>query len=949
MPPVFRLRILQLLTLTACLTFPGIISATPANRAALAKHFDKFLTPALNKCTTCHLPSDNKNPESLDEFPHNAFGTRLRTVGRELAAAGKKHDIPARLAVIAQEDSDGDKVSNLMELLLGHSPGDANDQPGENELVAAGKRQSEFEKFLASYRWQPFESIKRPEIPRVKNGKWVRNPIDAFIAVEHEARKLKPRPEASRQVLLRRIYLDLLGLSPTPQELRDFEKDKSPMAYEKVVDRLLADPRYGERWGRHWMDVWRYSDWAGYNQEVRDSQPHIWRWRDWIMDSLNEDKGYDQMVQEMLAADELYPENTNALRATGFLVRNYKLLSREQWLADTVQHTSKAFLGLTMNCAKCHDHKYDPITQAEYYQMRAIFEPHFVRTDRVPEEHDTTKNGLVRTFDVGTNTPTYILVRGDERTPDTNRLIMPGIPAVLGGTLKIEPVKLPRYAAYPDKRDFAEQGAVAASEKTVAPLRAALEKVKADPKSTDEKRAEAEFQLALAEARHRSLLATLQAEKLADAGKNGSNEWNKAATEAVGRQRDVAVLEAKQQVKEARGKEQVAKEKAESKAREAETADKAGKDANEIAVKKVAVDKAEDDLKKAKTETEAAEKILVAAEKENIAPLNTAYKPSSKEVYPETSTGRRSAFARWLTDPGNPLTARVAMNHIWLRHFGQPLVSSTSNFGRSGHDPVNPQLLDWLAAELMAQNWSMKKLHRLIVTSSTYRMASTRDQVDEKVDRENIYLWRMPSKRMEAEAVRDNVLYIGGDLDSTRGGAEIPSAQGLTSKRRSIYLQSAAERQVKFMQIFDGPDVTECYERTISVMPQQALALANSELVLAESRSLAKQIYLRAGADEQAFVRELFLRVLAREPRRAEIRECVDFLKQQSKWLVTQLASAGGAPKSGATNAVAAPISEVGKARPGSNTTKVVSLSALRAREDLVLVLFNHNDFVTIR
>src|SRR5262249_29532810 len=201
-----------------------------------------------------------------------------------------------------------------------------------------------------SYHWEPFQPVRRPAVPKVDNASWVRNPVDAFLAAEQQNHHLRPRPEASKEILLRRVYLDLIGLSPTPQEQRAFLADTSSDAYERTVDRLLTDARYGERWGRHWMDVWRYSDWAGWTDggQIRDSKPHIWRWRDWIVESLNQDKPYDRMILEMLAADELTPEDTNALRATGFLVRNYKMLSREQWLEDTIKHTAQAFLGLTL-------------------------------------------------------------------------------------------------------------------------------------------------------------------------------------------------------------------------------------------------------------------------------------------------------------------------------------------------------------------------------------------------------------------------------------------------------------------------------------------------------------------------------------------------------------------------------------------------------------------------
>jgi Protein of unknown function (DUF1549) len=341
----------------------GAALATPVNKAGLERHYDKFLGAGLNRCATCHQPGAKKDPQSLEEFPHNPFGDRLRALGEELESAGKKKYISTRLALVAGEDADGDGVDNETELLAGGHPGDATRTPVLSAELAA--RREDFRKMLASYRWQPFERVQRPPLPAVRNPDWVRTPVDAFIAAEHEAQGLRPRPQAPKHVLLRRVYLDVIGISPTPEEQRAFEEDSSSDAYEKVVDRLLADPRHGERWGRHWMDVWRYSDWAGWTdgKQVRDSQRHIWRWRDWIVESLNVDRPYDNMVTDMLAADELAPTDAGRLRATGFLVRNYKMLSREQWMEDTVKHTAQAFLGVTLGCAKCHDHRTDPISR----------------------------------------------------------------------------------------------------------------------------------------------------------------------------------------------------------------------------------------------------------------------------------------------------------------------------------------------------------------------------------------------------------------------------------------------------------------------------------------------------------------------------------------------------------------------------------------------------------
>src|SRR5262249_54958315 len=267
-----------------------------------------------------------------------------------------------------------------------------------------------------------------------------------------------------KHVLLRRIYLDLIGLPPTREELHAFLADESPDAYEKVVDRLLSSPQYGERWGRHWMDVWRYADWAGYGAEVRDSQKHIWRWRDWIIESLNQDKGYARMVQEMLAGDELEPTNPDVLRATGFLARNWYKFNRNVWLDNTVEHTAKAFLGVTLNCARCHDHMFDPISQKEYYSFRAFFEPHDVRTDRLPGQPDLSKDGIPRAFDAQLTTPTFLFVRGNEANPDKTTALTPGVPAALGGRpLDVKPVPLPLSASVPDKRDFVVAESLAAA------------------------------------------------------------------------------------------------------------------------------------------------------------------------------------------------------------------------------------------------------------------------------------------------------------------------------------------------------------------------------------------------------------------------------------------------------------------------------------------------------
>ena len=313
-----------------------------------------------------------------------------------------------------------------------------------------------------------------------------------------------------------------------------------------------------------------------------------------------------------------------------------------------------------------------------------------------------------------------------------------------------------------------------------------------------------------------------------------------------------------------------------------------------------------------------AEKALISAEANAKQQAGTNYTKRPIPNYPASSSGRRLAFARWLVDRSNPLAARVAMNHVWMRHFGQAIVPSVTDFGRNGRPPSHPALLDWLAAEFMERGWSMKQMHRLIVTSSTYRMAATPDDANLALDRDNVYLWRANSRRLEAEVVRDCIFYVAGNLNLTMGGPDIPHQKGLTTPRRSIYFQHAQEKQMEFLKIFDEASVTECYRRKESVVPQQALALENSELVLTQSRLLAGSLMNRSGNDPSAFTTAAFERLLSRPPTSEERTECIKFLQRRMREYIN------------------------GSARGNGDV-------ATRAREGLIHVLLNHSDFVTVR
>ncbi|MDX1944725.1 MAG: DUF1549 and DUF1553 domain-containing protein [Pirellulaceae bacterium] len=874
----------------------------PANKKALAEYFGPRLADNLNDCRTCHLPDETARE---GKKPHNPFGARLSALRRELEEAGKPSGIPARLDAIADEDSDGDGATNLLEILAGFPPGDTTANPSDAELESARGKVAEFRQSRTAYAWQPFDKVERPGIPAIKSTDWARNPIDPFIAAEQESRGLAPRPEAPRSLLIRRLYLDLVGLLPTRGELQAAAADTAPDWEEKLVDKLLASPRYGERWGRHWMDVWRYSDWYGYAGVVRHSQPHMWRYRDWIVESLNQDKGYDQMIVEMLAGDELAADDPQVVRATGFLARNFHALpnTRDKWLQETVDHTSQAFLGLTMGCARCHDHMYDPLTHQDYYQFRAFFEPYRVRIDTMPGSYPridlsngyfASGNGIARAFDEDVTKPTYLFLRGDENTPDKSASLPPGVPAALGGKLpEIVPVKLSPAVYDPEKRPIAVEEVVATSALRVTQTAERLAKATGEPS-----RRLAEADLAIAEARHAALLAALEAERLEDAGQIDSDPGRQSIANAARAQRRQSMAEAGKNLVVAK-LELASPITAPAAAKKIETI--------EQAIAKLA---AEDD-----------------------GPPSTTYVKRPIKSYPRESTGRRLALARWIANVENPLTARVAVNHLWLRHLGQGFVSRSFDFGRAGSPPTHPALLDWLASELMKGDaaagqpaWSMKRMHRLMVTSATYRLASTSDPSSMSRDPDNRYYWRTPARRMEAEVVRDSLFHLSGTLDFRMGGPELPHAQGLTLPRRSIYFRHAQEHQMEFLKTFDTASVIECYERVTSVAPHQALALSHSDLAISHGRLAARALHQEIGPAAEDFVVAAFELTLARQPSDTELAACRGFLEEQAK-----LYRANSSATADATGRQPAPDSQ------------------LRARENLLGVLINHNDFVTIR
>ena len=726
--------------------------------------------------------------------------------------------------------------------------------------------------------------------------------IDSLLDARLRERGLTSQPDAAPEVWLRRVHLDLTGLPPTADEVRAFIQSaiRNPQsASETVVDQLLASPAYGERWGRHFMDIWRYSDWYGLGDQLRHSQKHIWHWRDWIVESLKADKGYDRMILEMLAADEAAAEDRDALRATGFLARNYYLFNRTTWLDEVVEHTSRAFLGVTIQCVKCHDHKYDPIAHADFYRMRAIFEPYHVRLDPWPGETNLEKNGLPRVFDLHLGKATYLHRKGDEKNEDKSRAMPPGVPEVLAfAEFSPKTITLPAIASAPVLLPFVNDDQLRAAQTEFTQAKSALEQTR---RKRDEVKSESEVEqaegsiavaekmLAAAEAKPALLRAVLAAEraKLAQPAPG-----NLAALTAV-------AAKAEADFELARAEAGLAK------ARQAPSATTA---------KGKAVD--------AEKQVKAAEAALATAKKkaenpgEKYTPIRASLKaqegPEDKgnadfQNYPATSTGRRLALAQWIADARNPLTARVLVNHVWTRHFGASLVPDVSDFGLRCPPPLHQDVLDSLAVKFMEHGWSMKYLHRAMVLSQLYRRSSSNAEAAPATlaaDPDNACYWRMNPRRLESQAVRDSLLYAAGRLDLRVGGPGVDPGKEESSLRRAIYFTQTADVEHRFLAAFDNSNVLECYRRQESIVPQQALALANSRL----TRECADAIAKRAESlSDFAFIEHAFVSLLSRMPSPDERTACAESLAEFSK------------------------------------------LNAAHARTLVLQALMNHNDFVTLR
>lgn len=683
-----------------------------------------------------------------------------------------------------------------------------------------------------------FQPLKNQRVPEVRQKELIRNPIDAFLLSRLEKNELSFSPPASRRELVRRATFDLTGLPPTPAETADFLADDSPDAYERLIDRLLASPHYGEHWGRHWLDVVRYAETAGYNADPL--RPLAWRYRDYVIRAMNDDTPYDRFVQEQLAGDELFPESDQAVLATGYTLlwpdesnASNILLARQDSLNDLTANVGSVFLGLSIGCAQCHDHKFDPLPQRDFYRLQAFFSG-IVRSDSAPigstSQIAAYKQELARWFDETAalrdelhqlEYPARVKAAGDRRMK---------FPAVVLDAIDTIPEK---RTAYQRQLAFWSERQMEIKEETLA---ASL--------SDEQKKRRAELQAQLA-------------------------AWERTKPQPP--------------------------------------AEIAGMIVGELETVPPVTH-----LLAAGSYDKPLDEVLPGF----FSVLDPNGSADAEVVPPRPQTsGRRSALARWLTDSANPLTPRVIVNRVWQGHFGKGLVENANDFGTQTSLPSHPELLDWLAREFVSPPlarggkiaaWSLKSLHRLIMTSAAYRQstdqhagAAQQPRAGE-VDPANRLYWHFDRRRLSAESIRDAFLAVAGRLDGTVYGPsvypELPpdfskreawkvSTDPADHLRRSVYIHAKRNLPYPLLEAFDLPDLNEsCARRTQTTVAPQALMLLNSDIVLEFARAYAGRL-LRDNphAELRPLIAEAYSLAFGREASEDEIGAAEKFiLRQQS-------------------------------------------------------------------
>lgn len=774
-----------------------------------------------------------------------------------------------------------------------------------------------------------FQPLARPAVPQVTAKQWARNAIDNFVLTKLEENKLQPSREAGRVTLIRRLSFDVIGLPPTPEEIDQFVTDKSPNAYEKLVDRLLASPRYGERWARHWLDVVRFAESNGY--ETNLPRTNAWPYRDYVIRSFNEDKPYDKFVTDQLAGDQMGED-----AATGFIVGgawdavkspdvNLTMQQRMDELHDMVATTSSTFLGLTVGCARCHNHKFDPVSQVDYYAMQAMFAgvQHGERPLRLPdyaahqEEAETLRRSLaalsrkLERFEplaqVGETKQRRAPVHPLHNTERFAATEAKYVRFTVLKTSNIEPCidELEIFTAEAKLRNvaLAKSGAKASASGTfVGSARHKLEHIN-DGKygnerswiSNEQGKGWVEIELPEKAIINRIIWARDREGKYSD---RLPTEYRiEIATEA-----DHWKLVASSE------------DRAPYKGGAALVRDYSAEGMDDGAAKDLAesLSQRKDLESRLKALTEVPQ--IYAGTFAQPGPTHKLFRgdPTQKreEVAPATLSEfgnkielpanapeavRRVALAKWIVDPKNPLTARVMVNRIWQHHFGDGIVGTPSDFGHNGFKPTHPELLDWLASQFIERGWSIKAMHRLILTSSTYRQSSKANAQGMALDTSDRWLWRFPPMRLEAEPIRDAILAISGKLNLQMGGPGFDLFEpndnyvkvynsrndfGPNEWRRMVYQAKPRMQLDDTFGAFDCPDAGQISpRRNSSTTPLQALNLLHGSFIIQQAGFFAERLKVDCGEDSKAQVRRAFRLTFGRDATKSEIASSAKFIK----------------------------------------------------------------------
>ncbi|MCG6156972.1 PSD1 and planctomycete cytochrome C domain-containing protein [Rubinisphaera margarita] len=797
---------------------------------------------------------------------------------------------------------------------------------------------------FAERNYWAFQPIERPAVPQADPERRARTPIDELILANSEGHP-GFAPDADRAKLLRRASIDLTGLPPSPEMLERVLADTSPEWWDKVIEELLASPHYGERWARHWLDVAGYADSEGYTDDDR-IRPHAWRYRDYVIRSFENDKPFDQFIQEQLAGDELAnwtggdltEQQIEQLTATGFLRMApdgtasggiNPTEARNQVVADTIQIVGSSLLGMTMHCAQCHDHRYDPIPQADYYALRAVFEPAL--------DWKSWKSPPQRQISLYTAADREAAKAIEAQAAAVEKERSKKAEEFITLTLEEELLLIPEgereaaRTAYrtPKKERTAEQQALLKKHPTVASISTGslylydrrradrARKVDAERKQKEVRFVEETRTAALAEVPEEkrsaveSALATAPAKRTAEQNELLATfpatqvtletlaEFNPEAAAELKRDEALAAeLRANQTAERLKEYQQKAAEIRKQKPKEGfvrALQEPAGKVPQTFVFYRGDPEQPKDVVHP--------RDLTILGERGEI--------PDNLEALP--TSGRRLAFARQLTDGTHPLLARVIANRIWLHHFGRGIVNTPGDFGRLGDRPTHPELLDWLAAEFQSSGWSVKHLHRVIMKSTAYRQSSVASEAM-SADADNVMYSRFPLQRMEAETIRDTILAVTGKLNSKRFGAPIPVMEDSVGQivlgeenldgerkpvdqvdlngeefRRSIYVQVRRTRTFSMFEAFDAPAMTpNCEIRSTSTVAPQSLFFMNSAAIVEFSEFFAERLLREASAGLPQQVEHAWRLAYAASPSETEQAKAVAFVTAQQELMAKQ-------------------------------------------------------------